>query len=61
MSQSENAILCKQIMRLIEEDRDEISLAIDGKKKKKYEELLSKELSSLKSIYYEIEQAYIEI
>ena len=54
MSQSENAILCKQIMRLIEEDRDEISLAIDG-------ELLSKELSSLKSIYYEIEQAYIEI
>ena len=61
MSQSENAILCKQIMRLIEEDRDEISLAIDGKLLKKYEELLSKELSSLKSIYYEIEQAYIEI
>ena len=61
MSQSENAILCKQIMRLIEEDRDEISLAIDVELLKKYEELLSKELSSLKSIYYEIEQAYIEI
>ena len=61
MSQSENAILCKQIMRLIEEDRDEISLAIDGELLKKYEELLSKELSSLNSIYYEIEQAYIEI
>ena len=61
MSQSENAILCKQIMRLIEEDSDEISLAIDGELLKKYEELLSKELSSLKSIYYEIEQAYIEI
>ena len=61
MSQSENAILCKQIMRLIEEDRDEISHAIDGELLKKYEELLSKELSSLKSIYYEIEQAYIEI
>lgn len=61
MSQSENAILCKQIMRLIEEDHDEISLAIDGELLKKYEELLSKELSSLKAIYYEIEQAYIEI